>query len=83
MIVAIMTRKKAMMKPMGTGLIVAGVVLIVVGVLFKAGWLSWFGRLPGDFAHESDNVRFYFPLASMLVVSAVLTLLLSLFRHFR
>jgi membrane protein implicated in regulation of membrane protease activity len=78
-----MTRKKVMMKPMGTGLIVAGVVLIVLGLLFKLGWLSWFGRLPGDFSHEGENVSFYFPLASMLVVSALLTLLLFIFRHFR
>jgi DUF2905 family protein len=64
-------------------LIVAfGVVAVIVGLLVWAGWLSWFGRLPGDLRIERENVRFYFPLASMILVSVVLTLILNLLRRF-
>jgi len=66
----------------GKFLIIAGVVLIVAGVLVyiagdKAGWL---GRLPGDKKGEKENVRFYFPITTMLLVSAVLSFLLWLLR---
>jgi len=39
------------------------------------------GRLPGDFAVRRGNVSFYVPLATSLVVSLVLTILLALFRR--
>jgi len=66
----------------GKFLIIAGVVLIVAGVLVyiagdKAGWI---GRLPGDIKVEKENVRFYFPITTMLLVSAVLSFLLWLLR---
>ncbi len=69
-----------MSRPAGILLIVAGVALVVVGLLVLSGGLSWFGRLPGDIRIEKGNVRFYFPLASMLLVSLALTLILSLLR---
>lgn len=70
------------MQQTGKFLIIAGVVLIVAGVLVyiagdKAGWI---GRLPGDIKVEKENVRFYFPITTMLLVSAVLSFLLWLLR---
>ena len=59
----------------GTWLIIAGVLLLVIGVLANTGMLSWFGRLPGDIRIERENVRFYFPIVTMIVVSIVLSLL--------
>ncbi len=70
-----------MSRPAGLLLIGAGVALVVVGLLVLTGGLSWFGRLPGDIRIERGNVRFYFPLVSMLLVSLALTLLLSIFRR--
>jgi hypothetical protein len=68
----------------GKLLIVFGVVLIVVGALFVLGgklpWLR-FGRLPGDFSWGSGSVKIYFPLATSLVLSLLLTLLFWLFRR--
>lgn len=61
-------------------LIGAGVLLIVLGLLYRFGLLNWFGNLPGDFKYEGKNTRFYFPFVSMLLISIVLSLLLSLFR---
>lgn len=71
-----------MSRPVGIVLVVAGVALVVVGLLVLTGGLSWFGRLPGDIRIERGNVRFYFPLVSMLLVSLALTLILSILRRF-
>ncbi len=66
----------------GTILIVIGVGLILVGLLIWSGSLTWFGRLPGDIRIERDTVRVYVPIASMLVVSLVVSLALYLVRRF-
>ncbi|WP_066967973.1 DUF2905 domain-containing protein [Microbulbifer sp. Q7] len=68
---------------MGRWLIVAGCVLIVVGLALNyAPWLvNWFGRLPGDIRIETERSRFYFPIVSMIIVSVVLSLILSWFRR--
>jgi hypothetical protein len=57
-------------------LILFGVLLILVGIAWP--WLSKLplGRLPGDIVIERENFRFYFPLASGLLVSLILSLLL-------
>ena len=64
---------------MGKILILAGIVLIAVGVVWLAGERLGIGRLPGDFVIERENVRVYFPLMTSLVVSVVLSLLAWLF----
>ncbi len=66
----------------GRVLIGLGLVLVVAGVaLTLAPRLPWLGRLPGDISYEGERVRVYLPLASSLLVSAVLSLLLYLFRR--
>ena len=63
-------------------LIVAGLLLVVVGVLLTfAGKIPWLGRLPGDFTFRREGVTVYFPLATSLLVSVVLSVLLYLFRR--
>lgn len=54
-------------------LVTIGLVLVVVGLLWP--WLSklGLGRLPGDIAIERGNLRFYFPITTCLIVSAVLS----------
>jgi hypothetical protein len=66
----------------GTILIALGVGLILVGLLLWSGSLSWFGRLPGDIRIERETVRVYVPIVSMLLVSAVVSLVLYLLRRF-
>lgn len=63
--------------------IVAGVILIVIGVLlYLAPWLfSWFGKLPGDIRIEKESSKFYFPLTSMILVSVFLTVLINIIKH--
>lgn len=66
----------------GKVLITIGIVLVVLGLVFiLADRFSWFriGRLPGDMVYRRGNFTFYFPLATSILVSLVLTLLFWLF----
>ncbi|HEY8214353.1 MAG TPA: DUF2905 domain-containing protein [Methylocystis sp.] len=56
-------------------LIVAGLVLAGVGVLWLVGERFGLGRLPGDIVVERGNFKFYFPLATSLVLSVVISLI--------
>jgi hypothetical protein len=64
----------------GNWLIGAGIVLVLIGLAYKFGLLNWFGNLPGDIRYEGENTKIYFPIASMAVISVVLSLLLSFFK---
>ncbi|CAH8709881.1 DUF2905 domain-containing protein [Paenibacillus thiaminolyticus] len=62
-------------------LIGAGIVLIVVGVLWAVlgRWIP-FGRLPGDIVVKNGGSTFYFPIVTCIIISIVGSLLLALFR---
>ena len=64
---------------MGKLLVVVGLVITAVGVLVMFGLPI--GRLPGDITFRRGNVTFYFPLATSIIASILLTLLLSLLRR--
>ncbi len=70
------------MAEMGRFLIIAGVVLVIVGVLV---WLTpkipWWGRLPGDLVWRRENFTVYFPLGTCILLSIILTVVLYLFRR--
>ena len=72
-----------MTRDVGVLLIVAGALVAGVGALALTGALGWFGNLPGDLRFERGNgtVRVYIPLASMLVVSVVLSVALAVVRR--
>lgn len=64
---------------LGRLLLLGGIILGVLGViLIIAPNLPFIGRLPGDIRIETDNVRVYLPLGTMLVVSVILTIALNL-----
>lgn len=63
---------------MGKYLIIIGVVLIIAGLLWLAGERLGLGRLPGDIVIERENFRLYLPIASSIVVSVVLSVLVWL-----
>lgn len=69
-------------RTLGLLVILIGIVVVVVGLLVWAGWLSWFGRLPGDVRVQRDNVKIFFPITSMILISLLLTLILNLLRRF-
>jgi hypothetical protein len=64
---------------MGRLLILLGLGITALGVLVMAG--VPFGRLPGDIMVRRGSFSFYFPLATSIVVSILLTLILSFFRR--
>jgi hypothetical protein len=64
---------------MGKLLVIVGVIVVGIGLLMMAGLPI--GRLPGDISYRRGNTTFYFPLATSIVVSIVLTLLFALFRR--
>lgn len=64
---------------MGRLLVIVGLVITGVGVLMSLGFPL--GRLPGDFSVKRGNFSFYFPLATSILASVVLTLLFALFRR--
>ena len=68
---------------LGRVMVLAGVVLALVGGVLWLGARFGLGRLPGDLAWEGDGWSVRFPLATSLLVSAVLTLLLHLWARAR
>jgi len=66
----------------GNFLIALGVIVIAVGgLLLLSGKVPWLGRLPGDLLIQKKNFTFYFPLATSLLLSLLLTLIFWLLRH--
>jgi Protein of unknown function (DUF2905) len=65
------------MPSLGRVLLLAGVLLVVVGLVVLLGERGGLrlGRLPGDLRVERGNFRFYFPLATSIVLSVVLSLI--------
>jgi hypothetical protein len=64
----------------GKLLIVIGIVCAALGALLLfSGKMPWLGRLPGDIIVQRKNFTFYFPLATSIFVSILLTLLFWLF----
>jgi hypothetical protein len=62
------------MTQLGKLIIVAGLVLAVVGALIWLLGKSGFRGLPGDIHYEGKNVKFYFPIITCLLLSALFTL---------
>ena len=61
-------------------LMIAGIVLFLIGggIYLSAKFGIPLGRLPGDIRIENENFTFYFPLASSILVSAALTIILNI-----
>jgi membrane protein implicated in regulation of membrane protease activity len=68
------------MTELGKLLIIVGGFVVVVGLVLTLGLrIPFLGKLPGDISVDRGNVHFYFPIATSLLLSVVLTLLLNLF----
>jgi hypothetical protein len=65
----------------GKMLIIFGVASIVIGgILMLSGKVPWLGRLPGDILVQKKNFTFYFPLATSILLSILLTLIFWLIK---
>jgi hypothetical protein len=72
-------------RELGRTLLLVGAALLVAGaVLYFSTRLPFrLGKLPGDIVHRTQHTTFYFPIVTCLVLSAALSLLFWLIKHFR
>jgi hypothetical protein len=67
---------------LGKMLVVIGLILIGLGaILWLSGKVPGIGRLPGDIVIRKENFTFYFPVATCIILSILLTIILALFRR--
>ncbi|HEY8738923.1 MAG TPA: DUF2905 domain-containing protein [Candidatus Dormibacteraeota bacterium] len=68
------------MSELGKLLVFVGGLIVVLGLVFIVGGrIPFLGRLPGDFSFSRGNTHIYFPLATSVILSVILTLVLNLF----
>jgi thiosulfate reductase cytochrome b subunit len=66
----------------GKILIIIGLILVLAGLLYLYGSkIPFLGKLPGDIRIERENFSFYLPLGTCLLISALLSLILWLFKR--
>lgn len=66
----------------GLLLVVIGLVLVGIGLVVWLGGFGWLGHLPGDVRIHRNGFSLYVPITSMLLVSAVLSLIVYVVRRF-
>ena len=70
------------MNDLGKFLVIVGLVIAAAGALLWSGFgKGWLGRLPGDIHYTRENFSFHFPIVTCLILSALLSLVLWLFRR--
>jgi hypothetical protein len=69
------------MPDLGKSLLITGAVIAAIGALLMlSGKIPWLGRLPGDIYIRRENFSFSFPLTTCILLSAVISFILWLFR---
>jgi hypothetical protein len=69
------------MAGLGKLLIIFGIIMIAFGIIITyAGKIPWVGRLPGDIYIKRDNFIFYFPLATSIFLSVIVSLIFWLLK---
>ncbi len=64
-------------------LVAIGLLIIGIGVIWLlAPNIPWLGKLPGDIVIDRPNFKFYFPITTCVVLSALLSLMMWLVRRF-
>ncbi|WP_036096460.1 DUF2905 domain-containing protein [Leptospira weilii] len=67
--------------------LILGVLFLFIGLFILYGnkipFLNYLGKLPGDIRIERENFRFYFPLATSILVSVLISLILFLIQKFK
>ena len=75
------------MSDIGRSLLILGAVILITGLVFLVGgrFFPWLGRLPGDIRYETENVKIFIPITTMILISVVgtvvLTILVRIFRR--
>lgn len=69
------------MAGLGKSLIIVGVCMIAYGIIITySGKIPWMGRLPGDIYIKRNNFTFYFPLATSIFLSVIISLIFWLLK---
>lgn len=68
----------------GRLLLIIGLAMALIGgiILLAGRYFPWLGNLPGDIRYEGENFNIYIPLATMILVSILATILLNIFIRF-
>ncbi|HXS56770.1 MAG TPA: DUF2905 domain-containing protein [Hanamia sp.] len=68
----------------GKYILIGGVFIVIGGIViyFFHDYFKWVGKLPGDIRIEREHFRFYFPLATMVVISVIVTIIINIFKRF-
>ena len=68
------------MAEFGKIIIIFGIILVVVGIfLVFSPKIPFIGKLPGDILIKKDGITFYFPLATSIIISIILTIIINIF----
>lgn len=69
---------------MGKIIIFIGGLVMIIGLMihYFPNAFNWFGNLPGDFKSTDGNIKFYFPLMSMILISLVINVLIRIYKNF-
>jgi len=71
-----------LMAEIGKLLLILGIILSIMGLIFIFGSkVPGLGRLPGDIFIKKENVTFFFPIVTCILISIIVTLIFSLFRR--
>lgn len=69
-----------MMAQLGKMLVITGALIFILGVIMLfSDRLPFLGKLPGDISFKSGTMKIYIPLATSIIISIILTILLNLF----
>ena len=74
-------RRRDRMESFGRMFLTLGIVFVIVGIVFTLGSKFGLGKLPGDIFIQKGNFTFFFPIASSIIISIILTLLLNVIKR--
>jgi hypothetical protein len=69
-----------MLQGLGRLMMILGIIILIAGAVMYFGGRLGLGRLPGDIVYRKGNFTFYFPLATSILLSIILTLIFTLMR---
>jgi len=63
-------------------LIFSGIILVIAGLIiyFAGDKLCWLGHLPGDIRIEKENIKIYFPITTMIILSVLISLIIFIIK---
>ncbi|MBM2840395.1 MAG: rane protein [Bacteroidetes bacterium] len=72
------------MQPIGKMLVAFGIVMVGMGVLLMfSDKIPFLGKLPGDISIKRENLQFFFPITSSIIISILLSAAFWLFSYFK